>query len=79
MSNIHLILFLCKDHVPVLLLEKGKCCIIVGKWIVSQLEEEKLDEGVLALLASFYLLDFDYPGHHEIGLICSCNNLCLRT
>jgi len=46
----------------------SKCYIIVGKKIVSQLEEEELDEGMLALLASFYLLDFDYLRHHEIGL-----------
>ena len=33
------------------------------------MDETRLDEGVLSLLASFYLLDFDYPRYHKIGLI----------
>ena len=55
-------------NIPALLLERNTIYIIIGKRIVSQLEEAKLDEGVLALLASFYLLDFDYPRCHEISL-----------
>ena len=33
------------------------------------MEATNLNEGVFALLASFYLLDFDYPRFLEIGLI----------
>ena len=48
--------------------EKTKCYLIVGKIIVAENEVEKLNEGVLALLGCFYLLDFDYPRFLEIGL-----------
>ena len=33
------------------------------------MEATNLNGGVFALLASFYLLDFDYPRFLEIGLI----------
>ncbi|XP_028416858.1 uncharacterized protein LOC114541069 [Dendronephthya gigantea] len=55
-------------NVPVLLIERTRCYLIIGKKMVAELDEEKLNEGVLALLASFYLLDFDYPRFHEMGL-----------
>ena len=54
---------------PVLLVEKTKCYLIVGKIILAEMEATNLNEGVFALLASFYLLDFDYPCFLEIGLI----------
>jgi hypothetical protein len=55
--------------VPVLLVEKSKCYLIVGKIILAEMEATNLNEGVFAPLASFYLLDFDYPRFLEIGLI----------
>ena len=51
---------------PVLLVEKRRCYLIVGKAIIVEMDETRLDEGVIALLASFYLLDFDYPRYHEM-------------
>ena len=54
---------------PVLLVENTKCYLIVGKIILAEMEATKLNEGVLALLASFYLFDFDYPQFLDIGLI----------
>jgi hypothetical protein len=46
-----------------------KCYLIVGKIILAEMEATKLNEGVLALLESFYLLNVDYPQFLEIGLI----------
>ena len=54
---------------PVLLVEKTKCYLIVKKIILAEMEATNLNEGVFALLASFYLLDFDYSRFLEIGLI----------
>ena len=64
--------FLCKDiedpevwcskrngNVPVYLEEKRRCYLIVGKGISAEMDETWLEGGVLALLASSYLLDFD--------------------
>lgn len=59
----------CSKHsgnVPVLLVEKSKCYLIVGKVIMAEMETDKLNE--LALLASFYLLDLDYHCFRELGL-----------
>lgn len=54
-------------NVPSLVLEKNNCYLIVGKTIVCEVEVAKLNEAALALLASFYLFDFDYPRTQEIG------------
>jgi hypothetical protein len=45
------------------------CSKNVGNIILAEMEATKLNEGVLALLASFCLLYFDYPCFLEIGLI----------
>ena len=58
-----------QGNVPVLLVETDLCYLIVGSKIISEIDVEKLDEGVIALLASFYLLDFDYPRQQENGLL----------
>ena len=42
--------------------------VIVGKQILSQMERGKFGEAVVAFLAVFYLLDYDYPKHWEIGM-----------
>ena len=51
-----------------LLVDKAKCYLIVGKSILSETPLSLLHEATIALLASFYLLDFDYPRSQEIGL-----------
>lgn len=48
-------------NVPVLMLDKQHCYVIVGKCILSKLEVRLLPEAVVAFMATFYLLDFDYP------------------
>ena len=65
--------------VPVLLVEKTRVYLIIGKVIISEIDEGKLDEGVLALLASFYMFDSDYPRCQEIGLTLICSIAFSRT
>ncbi|CAB4015058.1 Hypothetical predicted protein, partial [Paramuricea clavata] len=60
-------------NAPVLLMEKAKCYLIVGTIILAKMKATNLNEGVFALLASFYLLDFDYPRFLEIGLFSMHN------
>ncbi len=54
--------------VPVLLVEKTRCYLIVGKRILCDVEVELLGEEIIALLSSFYLVDVDYPQAQEMGL-----------
>jgi hypothetical protein len=54
--------------VPVLLVEKTRCYLIVGKRILCDVEVELLGEEIIALLSSFYLMDVDYPQAQEMGL-----------
>ena len=44
------------------------CYIFVGKTILSKIEIKCLPEAVVAFMATFYLLDFDYPKFFEVGL-----------
>ena len=73
--------FLIKDHedpdawcskqggnVPVLLINKEHCYLIVGKCIMFKTEVRVLPEAVVAYMATYYLLDFDYPKQYEIGM-----------
>ena len=55
-------------NVPALVLYTDTCYLITGKVIVSKIDGSKMDEALLALLATFYLLDLDYPRNLEIGL-----------
>eukprot|EP00112_Aurelia_sp_Birch-Aquarium-sp1_P023159 Seg679.17 transcript_id=Seg679.17/GoldUCD/mRNA.D3Y31 product="hypothetical protein" protein_id=Seg679.17/GoldUCD/D3Y31 len=55
-------------HVPVLLATSEQAFVIVGKQIICEVDTEKLDEAVVAHLAAFYLLDFDYPKNSEVGM-----------
>ncbi|XP_033125439.1 uncharacterized protein LOC117123570 [Anneissia japonica] len=55
-------------NVPVLLLDATNSYVVVGRTILTTVEISKLDEALLAFLGAFYLLDFDYPKSHEIGL-----------
>ena len=51
-----------------LLVEKTRCYLIVGKRILCDVEVELLGEEIIALLSSFYLVDVDYPQAQEMGL-----------
>ena len=53
---------------PVLMLDKEHCYVMVGKCILSKLEVRLLPEAVVAFMATFYLLDFDYPKQYEVGM-----------
>ena len=55
-------------HVPVLLATSEQATIIIGKQIICEVDTKKLDEAVIAHLAAFYLLDFDYPKISEVGM-----------
>ncbi|XP_071949134.1 uncharacterized protein [Antedon mediterranea] len=55
-------------NVPVLLLTKEMSYIVVGRAIVATMEITKLDEALVTFLATFYLLDIDYPKAQEVGL-----------
>jgi hypothetical protein len=48
-------------NVPTLMLDRNSCYVIVGKRILLKLEISLLPETVVAFMATFYLLDFDYP------------------
>ena len=48
-------------NVPVLLINKEHCYLIVGKCIMFKTEVRVLPEAVVAYMATYYLLDFDYP------------------
>ena len=54
---------------PVLLLDHDTVYIIIGKTILCQTELDDMAKAVVAFLASFYLLDFDYIKQHELGLL----------
>ena len=54
---------------PMLMVEKDQCYLVIGNKIISKLEIAKLDEGLVAFLSLFYLLNFDYPRNQEIGLL----------
>ncbi len=51
-----------------LLVEKTRCYLIVGKRILRDVEVELLGEEIIALLSLFYLVDEDYPQAQEMGL-----------
>ena len=51
-----------------MLMDRTQWYILVGKKIVTEVEMEKINECFVALLASFYLFDFDYPRSHDITL-----------
>lgn len=53
---------------PVLVFSEGFVYLIIGTRILSSVEEGKIDEMVVAYLASYYLLDFEYPKQHVFGL-----------
>ena len=55
-------------NVPVLLMDKENCYIIVGRCILSKMKVSQLPEAVVAFIATFYLLDFDYPKQYEISM-----------
>ncbi len=47
-----------------LMVEKTRCYLIVGKRILCDVEVELLGEEIIALLSLFYLVDVDYPQAH---------------
>ena len=51
-----------------LLIDNDSIYVIVGKQIIFQMERGKFGEAVVAFVAVFYLLDYDYPKHWEIGM-----------
>ena len=51
-----------------MLVDKQSCYIIMGKTILSKIEVKCLPEAVVAFMATFYLLDFDYSKFFEIEL-----------
>ena len=55
-------------NVPTLMLDRNSCYVIVGKRILLKLEISLLPETVVAFMATFYLLDFDYPKYYELGM-----------
>jgi hypothetical protein len=56
------------SNVPALVLYTDMRCLIIGKFIMCKINESKMDEALLEFLASFYLLDFDYPRNLAMGL-----------
>ena len=58
--------------VSLLLVEKTRAYLIIEKIIISEIDKGKLDEGVLALLASFYIFDSDFLAARKLVLLlCS--------
>ena len=51
-----------------LMMDKEHVYLIVGKSIMWKLEVKLLPTAVVAFMATFYLLDFDYPKQFEIGM-----------
>lgn len=51
-----------------LVIDTENVYVFVGKLILFQIDAVNLDEAAVAFLASFYLLDFDYPKQFEVGL-----------
>ena len=51
-----------------LLINQEMVYVIIGKIILLQRSIEDMAEAVVGFVASFYLLDFDYPKQHEFGL-----------
>ena len=51
-----------------MLVDKQSCYIIMGKTILSKIEVKCLPEAVVAFMATFYLLDFDYSKFFAIEL-----------
>lgn len=49
-------------------MDKENCYVIVGKSILFKTEVSQLPEAVVAFIATFYLLDFDYPKRYEIAM-----------
>lgn len=52
-----------------LLIDQEMVYVIIGKIILLQRSIEDMAEAVVGFVASFYLLDFDYPQQHEFGLV----------
>ena len=50
------------------LIVKCACYLGVGKTILAKANVKEIAQVVVAFLATFYLLDFDYPRNYEIGL-----------
>ena len=53
-------------NVPVLIMDKENCYVIVGRCILFKMKVSQLPEAVVTFLDTFYLLDFDYPKQYEI-------------
>ena len=55
-------------NLPVLVYDKESAYVIVGQRILFRTGNKKFSEATVGFLAAFYLLDFDYPKHNEIGM-----------
>ena len=49
-------------------MDKENCYVIVGRCILSKMKVSQLLVAVVAFIATFYLLDFDYPKQQEIAI-----------
>ena len=55
-------------NVPVILIDSDMVYVTVGKKILFSCPVSNIMEATVGYLASFYLLDFDYPKMSEVGL-----------
>ena len=53
---------------PVLLVDKEQITLLIGKTIYCRIDRANIDEAIVTYIASYYLLDIDYPKDAEISL-----------
>ena len=53
---------------PLLVVDKEHITLLIGKAIYCSIDRANFDEAIVAYIASYYLLDIDYPKGAEISL-----------